>query len=105
MMLRKLGFVLAVVALGLGSVQTEALARVGGSHSAGGGRHSAGGFGGHSGGRLASARRSGGNFHARVGGRPGVAQRGFNSDHTGGCYNSWPDHDDYSDNDGFGNSC
>jgi hypothetical protein len=72
-MLRKMGIVLAVVALGMTVMQTDAFARGGGGgsggHGGGGGGHMGGGFGGgHMGGGFGGGHIGGGFGGGRIGG-------------------------------------
>jgi hypothetical protein len=106
MMLRKLSIVLAVVAIGLGSVPIEAFAHSSGRHGSGFGDGGRGGRGliEHSGGSFGLAHAYRKSFRASRGSLRD-AQRGLDNHGASGCNNSWPGHDDYSDNDGFTNSC
>jgi hypothetical protein len=70
-MLRKIGIILAVVTIGMGAIQTEALARGGGGgghFGGGGGGHFGGGGGRFGGGHFAGGRVGGGGHFGNMGG-------------------------------------
>jgi hypothetical protein len=92
-MLRKMSIILAVIALGMTAIETDAFARGGGGGGGGhggggggghgggfgGGGHMGGGFGGgHMGGGFAGGRIGGGFGGGRIGGaQAGIARGGF----------------------------
>lgn len=104
-MLRKIGIVLAVIALGMTAIQTDAFARGGGGGGGGGGHGGGGGFGGggHGGGFGGGGHFGGGGFgggghfggggfgggrgfsggHFAAPGQMGVGRGGFNSRPSG----------------------
>src|ERR1700730_15868134 len=75
-MLRKIAIVLAVIAMGMTAIQTDAFARGGGG---GGGGHGGGGGGGHGGGFGGGGDFGGGGF----GGGRGLAGGHFGGGHMG----------------------